>query len=411
MRVVVNQTTALAQKAGIGHYTDQLVRHVRAQAGADRIDTFPTGWVGAACETYSRARSSLYTGRDNHRGSDQDRLRFTARVRQAAVSRLYRAGQSLMSWHFRSLCSRAAYDLYHEPNGIPLPTDRPTLSTLHDLSLLLHPEWHTGERADHFERNLSRTLKQCVHFLTDSDFIRRQVMEKLGVPAAKVTRVHLGIRPGLCPLPPDAVQATLVRLGLPPRYLLYLGTIEPRKNLLPLLRAYCDLPGQLREQWPLLLVGGWGWNARPVADYLREVAGARGVLHLGYLRDEHVASIYNGARALIYPSLYEGFGLPPLEMMACGGAVLASTAGAVVETVGRQAHLVEPEDVIGWRTALARVVSDDDWWRTLRQGAVDLARAFSWEKCAAETLHVYRAICGNAARAAQVSHLPTSMAG
>jgi alpha-1,3-rhamnosyl/mannosyltransferase len=393
MRIVINQATALGQKAGIGHYTDQLVRHLLTCAGPDQIDTFPTGWVRTAAETYSRTRSSLYTGRDNHRADPQGRPGVASRLRQSALKRLYRAGQGLMSWHFRSLCHRAAYDLYHEPNGIPLPSDCRTVSTVHDLSLLLHPEWHTAERAEHFERNLTRLLEQCVHFLTDSDFIRRQVIEVLGVPAEKVTRVHLGIRPGLASLPAEHVRQTLKQLGLPPQYLLYLGTIEPRKNLLPLLKAYCDLPGALREQWPLLLVGGWGWNAQGVADYLREVAQPRGVLHLGYLPDDHLAAIYNGARALVYPSLYEGFGLPPLEMMACGGAVLASTAESVVETVGRQAHLVEPRDVVGWRTALHRIVTDDAWCQSLRNGAVDLAATFTWERCARETLHVYRQIC------------------
>src|SRR5262249_2337622 len=104
--------------------------------------------------------------------------------------------------------------------------------------------------------------------------------------------------------------------------------------------------------------------------------------------------------ALVYPSLYEGFGLPPMEMMACGGAVLASTADAVVETVGARAHLIDPHDVDGWRDALQRVVTDDDWWRALRQGVQALARPFTWDRCAAETLAVYRRLCGVEAVAA-----------
>src|SRR5262249_10484374 len=120
----------------------------------------------------------------------------------------------------------------------------------------------------------------------------------------------------------------------------------------------------------------------------------RGVLHLGYLAEEHLAAVYNGARALVYPSLYEGFGLPPIEMMACGGAVLASTAGAIAETVGRRAHLTDPADVDGWRDALRRVVADDDWWRSLRAGVTVAARPFTWERCAADTLRVYRQLCG-----------------
>lgn len=105
-----------------------------------------------------------------------------------------------------------------------------------------------------------------------------------------------------------------------------------------------------------------------------------------------MAALYCGARALVYPSLYEGFGLPPLEMLACGGAVLASTAGALRETVGGQAHLVDPEDDDGWHASLTRVVFDDDWWHSLRQGAEEVARPYTWDQCAADTLGVYQAV-------------------
>jgi alpha-1,3-rhamnosyl/mannosyltransferase len=193
-------------------------------------------------------------------------------------------------------------------------------------------------------------------------------------------------------LPEAEVQATLRRLGLPPRYLLYLGTIEPRKNVLTLLRAYCSLPEWLRREYPLLLVGGWGWNAGNVAAYLDGEAKHRGVLHLGYVPEQHLAALYGGARALAFPSYYEGFGLPPMEMLACGGAVLASTAGALAETVGGRAHLIDPHDVSGWRAALVRVLQDDDWWQSLRRGAVEAARPYTWEQCAADTLGVYRTL-------------------
>ena len=131
-----------------------------------------------------------------------------------------------------------------------------------------------------------------------------------------------------------------------------------------------------------------------VAEYLDGEARHRGVLHRGYVAEKHLAAIYNGARALVYPSLYEGFGLPPLEMMACGGAVLASTAGALVETVGSRAHLIDPYNQGGWRDAMIRVLEDDDWWQSLRTGVMALARPYTWDRCAADTLRVYRSLCG-----------------
>ena len=133
------------------------------------------------------------------------------------------------------------------------------------------------------------------------------------------------------------VQIVLRRLGLPSRYFLYLGTIEPRKNLMTLLRAYVRLSAEVRERFPLVLAGGWGWNSADVAAFLHDEARHRGVIYSGYLPEEHLPAVLNGARALVYPSFYEGFGLPPVEMMACGGAVICSTAGALVETAGSRA--------------------------------------------------------------------------
>jgi alpha-1,3-rhamnosyl/mannosyltransferase len=393
MRVVVDQLVALGRKTGIGHYAVQLLRGLQEQAGEDRIDGFPQGWwrrVGEAC---GRVRPYLDFG-GGQSASDQATRRFAlASLRCGLLQQFRQAGRAVLAHSFRRVCARQRYDLYHEPNFIPLPCDCPTVTTLHDLSVVLHPEWHPAGRAAYYEHHFEHALDSCVHFLTDSEFSRQEVIRKLHIASERVTRVYIGIRPGLSPLPREEVSRSLARLGLPPRYLLYVGTIEPRKNVLLLLRAYCALPEHLRVGWPLVLVGSWGWNAGPEAEYLHNVARHQGVIRLGYLADDDLAAVYNGARALVYPSLYEGFGLPPLEMMACGGAVLASTAGALVETVGRRAHLIPAEDLDGWRAAMARVVTDDDWWQGLRRGAEATARPYTWERCAAETLQVYRRLC------------------
>jgi alpha-1,3-rhamnosyl/mannosyltransferase len=299
-------------------------------------------------------------------------------------------GQTILARHFRQTCRVGRYDLYHEPNFIPLSSELPTVATLHDLSVLNHPEWHPADRVAHFERRFRAGLSQCIHFLAISESGRQEIIRTLGLRPDQVTRTYMGIRPNLRPMSDDEVQPVLKRLGLPPRYLLYLGTIEPRKNVLTLLRAYSDLPSEVRTDFPLLLVGGWGWRSADVAAYLDAEAGPRGVRRVGYVPEEAVGALYNGARALAFPSLYEGFGLPPLEMMACGGAVLASTAAALVETVGPRAHLIEPLDVDGWRAALLRVTTDDDWHRELRRGTEEVARPYTWEACAETTLGVYR---------------------
>jgi glycosyltransferase involved in cell wall biosynthesis len=396
MRVLVNGLTASGGRTGIGHYVAELLRCLREQAAGTAIDCFPSPWIRQARHAWIRLRPWLERG-----GSTAPMAAAVTNSapgwRQQALSRLRSLGHTLLTRNIQSFCQDHRYDLYHEPNFIPLPSDLPTVATLHDLSVLLHPEWHPADRVADFERRFREGLKRCVHFLAISEFGRQEIMRTLNLRPDQVTRTYMGVRPGLGPLPAERVRATLRRLKLPPRYLLYLGTIEPRKNVLMLLRAYGSLPDSLRSRYPLLLVGGWGWNSADVAAYLDAEAKARGVLHLGYVRDEDMPTLYNGARALLFPSFYEGFGLPPLEMMACGGAVIASTAGAIVETVGRRAHLVDPYDLDGWRAAIQRVVEDDDWQQALRHGVEDVARPFTWEACAADTLRAYRIVCGDSA--------------
>jgi alpha-1,3-rhamnosyl/mannosyltransferase len=387
MRVIVNAMSTVGARTGIGHYTWSLLACLRAQAGPDVIDSYPTGLALQALHGWARLRRNI-VARPGAQACPAGPAEAGWRRRLLARVRGY--GLALAERNFRAACRRGRYDLYHEPNYIAIGSDLPVVATVHDLSVLLHPHWHPAERVADFERRFRQGLGRCHHFLAVSEFTRQEIIRHLGVAPDRVTRTHNGIRPGLGPMPAEQVRARLRQLGLPPRYLLYVGTLEPRKNLLTLLRAYCGLPTALRERYPLLLAGGWGWGAEAVAAFLQVEGRGKGVLHLGYAAEADLSALYNGARALAFPSFYEGFGLPPLEMLACGGAVLASTAGAVAETAGAAAHLIDPADEAGWRDALHRILADDDWWRQLRRGAAEAARPFTWQRCAADTLAVYR---------------------
>ncbi len=400
MRVLVNGLSASGSMTGIGHYTSQLLRCLRDQVAAEEIHSFPNRLVCQARSLWAGVRSRIECRRPSATTPAIRKAPTALSWRGRTMRSLRSYGQWLLARNFRATSRRGGYDLYHEPNYIPLPSDLPTVATIHDLSVLLHPEWHPADRVAHFEKHFLPGLTQCVHFLAISEFGRREIIRTLNLPADQVTRTYMGIRPGLRPLPDDVVQRALHRMGLPQRYLLFVGTIEPRKNVRTALRAYCSLPEAVAQNHPFVLVGGWGWNSGDVGRFLEEEGRHRGVIHLGYVAEEDLVVLYNGARALVYPSLYEGFGLPPVEMMACGGAVLASTAEAVVETVGEQAHLIDPNDLDGWREAMLRVIEDDDWWFSLRRGVVEATSSFSWEQCAADTLKVYRALCGEQKRPA-----------
>jgi glycosyltransferase involved in cell wall biosynthesis len=287
------------------------------------------------------------------------------------------------------MCRADAFDLYHEPNFIPWETDLPTVITVHDLSVVLHPEWHPRDRAEFHQRHFQRGLEHCRHIVTDSECMRKSLITAMGVKPEKVTAVPIGVRDEFRPMSRAETSGVRIALGLPLEYLLYVGTIEPRKNILMLLRAYCGLDPSLRSRCPLVLAGTWGWEFAPVREYYESEARHRGVIHLGYVADEYLPALCNGAIAMVYPSLYEGFGLPPVEMMACGGAVLASTAPAIREVCGRLARFIDPSDEPRWRDEMRRVITEPDWRVELRSGVVQHASRYTWRRCAAETWQVY----------------------
>jgi alpha-1,3-rhamnosyl/mannosyltransferase len=392
MRVLLNALPAIGPKTGVGHYTAELIRCLREQSQPGEIDCFPRGWVRPILELWSRVRPGFEQGPP------------TAAAQPAPGSLRVRA-RRLVQDHFESVVRKGRYDLYHEPNFIPRPCDVRTAVTVYDLSVLHHPEWHPAERVAQFEKNFHEGLKRCEHFFTISESVRQEVIRTLNVRPDRLTVAYCGVRAGLTPLPATFVQDALRRLRLPPRYFLHVGTLEPRKNVLTILRAYCALPDAIRSSYPLLLVGGWGWNSADVADYLDRQGGTRGVRHLGYFPEKHLAVLYNGARALLFPSHYEGFGMPAVEMFACGGAVIASAAAALMEVAGKCAHFVDALDVDGWRNAMHRAAVDDEWWAGLRSGVTTVAAQYTWERCAADTLRAYRRLCGDNGMTAERSRM------
>jgi glycosyltransferase involved in cell wall biosynthesis len=390
MRILINQATALGAKTGIGHYTLQLLRALREVAPHDRFEVFPPDWwtamrrLGKALRPSSGAQANV-AGRS---------------WKSAVSSRLRSFGDDALAAYLRVITRWHGFDLYHEPNIVPLASELPTVATIQDLSVLVHPEWHPADRVAFYERSFATGLKQCRRLIAISEFTRREVLRVLNVPPERITCTPLGVRDDIGPVSGDELTATIRRLGLPSQYLLFVGTIEPRKNPNMLMRAYCDLPFAVRERCPLVLAGSWGWNAAEFREFYEREARHAHVLHLGYVADEDLSALYAGARALVFPSFYEGFGLPILEMMAVGGAVLASTADALVEISGGKAHCVPADDRAGWREAMLRIILDDGWRDSLRSGVIEHAQSFSWTRCARQTLDVYRDVLNTGRRAA-----------
>ncbi|MCE9530896.1 MAG: glycosyltransferase family 4 protein [Planctomycetes bacterium] len=385
MRVLFNGVASLRPKTGIGHYIESLHAHLNELGRDDELMFFPGPVVRKIVGRLLRPGKVKAPSPKSAAPKKRTWLPSPSRV-------MKRLGAVAFQKAFELQANRSGCELYHEPNYIPWKCELPVVATIHDLSALLHPEWHPVERVRRFETNFLKNLPRCRHLIADSESVRREIIDHLGVPANQVSTVHLGVRPHFRPLAIDQVKSMLADLNLEPGYLLHVGTIEPRKNLLMLMQSYCDLPSDLRERHPLVLVGGWGWRTEEIRVYYETTARRSGVQHLGYAAEENLPALYNGARALVFPSHYEGFGFPPLEMMACGGAVIASTTGSVREILPKGRHLLASDDLVGWREAMRRMLVDDDYWLHSRQGGERHAAGFTGERCARQTRSVYEEV-------------------
>ncbi len=383
MRVLLNGLISLLPKSGIGHYIDCLHQSL-VGAGDNEIALYPSGFARRLAGSLLR-----FAPRHSNPGAMHERgILSPRRWLRGGLRFAKNLGERAMRSHFQRIARKC--DLYHEPNYIPIACDLPTVATVHDLSALLHPEWHPADRVRNFEQSFVSGLQRCRHILTDSHAVRREIIQAIGLPQERVTAVHLGVRPIFRPLGQEETRAALRRLHLEPGYLLHVGTIEPRKNLLMLMRAYVDLPRELRERHPLLLIGNWGWQTESIRDYYEATARHSGVRHIGYVPEDLLPAVYNGARCLLFPSHYEGFGFPPLEMLACGGAVLASSADAVAEMMPAGSTLLPADDSLAWREAMRWALRDDDYLNLLKRGGPAHAGRFTWEECARQTQDVYR---------------------
>jgi glycosyltransferase involved in cell wall biosynthesis len=384
MRVLFNGASAIRPKTGVGHTTANLHRALAAAFPRDTFWLYPGDRVGRLAARFfgpmARAAGAVTPPKPRHPS-------FSKRLAVSAARLAYAA-------HFHTVARLGRFDLYHEPNLVPFRVSLPTIVTVHDLSVILFPQWHPAERVKRYEQAFARGVASAAHILVDSDAVRGEALRVLGLAPCRVTTVHCGIREDFRPQSPAEIAAVRERLSLPARYLLYVGTVEPRKNLTTLLRAFCDLPAELREVCPLLLGGAWGWKSEPERELFEGEARHRGVRYLGYVADEDLPGLYAGAEALFYPSHYEGFGLPPVEMMACGGASVVSTADAVREVVGTNAPLLEPNDLDGWRDAMRQTILDRDYLARFRRGAVAHASRFNWGNAARQTFGVYQSVMG-----------------
>ena len=281
--------------------------------------------------------------------------------------------------------------LVHGPNYFLPAAAEGGVITVHDLSVFRYPETHPAARVRAFEKLFKDSLDRSLHIITDTETIRREVIETFAVPSEMVTAVHLGVDPRF--RPSDKSSGPLASWGLTPgKYGLCVSTLEPRKRILELLLAWERLPSDLRLEYPLVLAGGSGWEN----DALHKEIGrgiAEGWLRLlGFVDDASLPDLYAGAALFVYPSIYEGFGLPPIEAMASGVPVVVANSSCLPEVCGDAARFVDPDDAPQFASVIQDSLLDALWRKEAVDRGLQRARSFSWERCVDATIAVYRKV-------------------
>jgi glycosyltransferase involved in cell wall biosynthesis len=289
-----------------------------------------------------------------------------------------------------------ASDLFHWTNFLTCSQKRgKKVLTVHDVSFFLFPEYHPLKRRLTFKALFPRSLEQADQIITDSDSTKRDLVEHFHVPVDKITTVHLGVDQSFAPVREADALVVMTKHGVRfGAYLLYIGTVEPRKNLPRLIQAYNLFRANASLSLPLVLVGASGWLNQDLFREIDKSPWKGDIKLLGYVEKADLPALYSGATAFVYPSIYEGFGLPPLEAMACGAPVITTNNSSLPEVVGDAALIVDAHDVDAIANAMVQIASDPSVRENLRQRGLVRAKFFTWRRTAEQTLAVYEKVLG-----------------
>jgi len=293
-------------------------------------------------------------------------------------------------------CTREAVDLLHCPkSAIPYHASCPVVVTLHDLIPLKHPETEKFAARMYWRLQIPIAARRSSFIITDSEHARQEIRDDFGCLPEKVKAIMLGFDPHMTQQRSSADGERVCRTyGLPAEYLLYVGTIQPRKNLDTLIEAFYRLKKNAALADKLVIVGRKGWLYEKLFARIKELHLDSEIIFTGFVPDADLPFIYDRARVFLYLSLFEGFGLPPLEAMACGVPVITSNATSLPEVVGDAGITVSPTDIDGVSAAIMRILSNPVLAEHLREAGRARAALFSWETAARETLAVYTQVRG-----------------
>ncbi len=357
-----------------------------AEADGEGNATYMRNLISALYEAEGDQAFSLFAGNPAHpfyRG-------LPPRASSRAIGVRQGAGVLRVALTLGRAAARERVDCLHVQYTGPLGFRRPLVVTVHDLSFLHLPASFPAGLRLALRVLVPRSIARASRVITCSEFVRRDIVARYSVAAGKVTAIPLSTAPGFHPRPPEETAGVLARYGLAPGFLFSLGRLNRRKNLERLLLAYGRLRGAGVADAPLVIGGKPDYGVGEVLRRARLSPDGGAVRFMGLIPDTDLPHFYGGAACFVYPSLFEGFGLPLIEAMACGTPVVSSDRAAMPELVDGAGLLVDPENVDAITDAIARLLSDADLARDLGRRGLERSRRYSWAETASRTLTVYR---------------------
>jgi alpha-1,3-rhamnosyl/mannosyltransferase len=397
MQVVLLSEAIQPPLTGVGRYAWELAQGLSSDDGVESVSFLAHGrWQTLEILKQRLSEEGVNPKLDSWKFGSLAVFKQKLRVSLGSLQPVALAYESLQQW----LGEKSLHRLYgqmgtvvHGPCFFAPPSDLPTVVTFHDLSTFLYPETQPSSRVLRVEVMLKTAIREGFTIITDAQCTANDLVATMGVAANKVHAVHLGVSSSFRPHDMGESEPVLARYGLAHgTYTLSVGTAEPRKNLVRLLDAYEALASDIRSAFPLVLVGGKGWNDSHLLRRIERGIASGWVQTLGYVPEDDLPFLYGGARLFVYVSLYEGFGLPIAEAMACGAPVITSNTSSMPEVAASAALLVNPFDTDEISKELARGLIDNEWRSNAKIKGLKRASELTWTNTVSETLNVYHKI-------------------
>lgn len=367
MKVCVDVQAAVSQRAGVGRYTKALVEHLGAAAGEDTLNLFYFDFKGHG-EPLKTSNAQVCRTRW-----------FPGRLAQFAWK--------TVSWPPFDMFAGPA-DVYHFPNFIIPPLSRGrSVVTIHDASFLRFPEMAETRNLRFLQSRIRETVRRADAIITDSQFSANEIVTLLGAPPDRVHVIYPGVAQGFAPVDQASAAELLQPLDVRRPFVLTVGTIEPRKNTQFLIEVFEKMKG---FDGMLAIVGMPGWKCRPIMDRMANSSRAKDIRYLSYVSDKQLLALYARTELFMFPSIYEGFGFPPLEAMACGAPVISSAAASLPEVLGDAALIVDDFDPNRWAELATSRLGD----RSMTEKGKNHVSKYTWHKAAQDTWKIYRKAAG-----------------